>query len=95
MYFVSKDPIKFNNTINTSLINSNIILYHVLSLNIYENLKYHQHQYYHNQHKIYIHVHLIQNFFKLSFEILSKKKKYGFILDFFYFELINFSTVSP
>ena len=43
-HFVAKDPLKLNDEITTCLINLNIALYHAFSLNIYENLKYHQHQ---------------------------------------------------
>ena len=42
--------------------NVNIILYHASSLNIYEDLKYHQHQYYHNQLKNHKQIHLVQSF---------------------------------
>ena len=44
---LGNDPLKLNNAINTCLMNPNIILYYAFSLNIYEYLKYHQHQYYH------------------------------------------------
>ena len=40
------DPLKRNNPINIFLINLNIILYHPLSLNIYDYLECHQCQYY-------------------------------------------------
>ena len=40
------DPLKRNNPINIFLINLNIILYHPLSLNIYDYLECHQRQYY-------------------------------------------------
>ena len=36
MHFVAIDPLKCNNTINSLLINPNIILHYSLSLNIYE-----------------------------------------------------------
>ena len=51
---------------NTCLSNLDIILYLDCSLNIYEYLKYHQHQYYHNQLTNDSHIHMIQSFFILS-----------------------------
>ena len=41
---IVNDPLKLNNLINTFLINSNLILYHSFSSNIYEYPEYHQHQ---------------------------------------------------
>ena len=67
------DPPKRNNPINIFLIDLNI--YHAFLLNIYEYLKYHQHQYYHNQLENYTHT-CSPVFFVLStittFEILLK-----------------------
>ena len=42
------DLLKLNNATNTFLINLIIILYCVFLLNIYEYLKYRQHQFYHD-----------------------------------------------
>ena len=50
----------FNNPINIFIINPNIILYRVFSLNIYEYPKYQQHQYYHNRLKNHRHIRVIQ-----------------------------------
>ena len=69
-HFVAKDLLNVNNAINTCLINLKIILYHASSLNIYEYLKYHQHQYHHNQLKNYRHPYN-PVFFILSYFILS------------------------
>ena len=46
---IAKDLLKLNNALDTCLIDLNIILYHAFPLNIYEHIKCHQHQYYHNQ----------------------------------------------
>ena len=61
-YFVAKDSLKLNNQICPYLLNLNIILHHAFSLNIYEHLKYHQHQYYDNQLKNHRRFLTIQHF---------------------------------
>ena len=61
-HFVANDLLKLINAINTCLINLIVILYHAFSLNIYEYLKYHQHQYYHTQLKNNKQIHIIQSF---------------------------------
>ena len=50
------DPLRLNISINTFLINPNIVLYYPYSLNIYKYLEYHQ--YYNNQLKNPRHIHL-------------------------------------
>ena len=69
------------------LINPNIILYYDFSLNIYESLNYHQHQYCYNQLKNHIHIHVVQFLFMLStvksIEILPKRNRYAFVLERF------------
>ena len=54
------DLLKLSNAINNCLINLNIILYCVFSLNIYECQKYHQHQTFYNQLKNHTHVYIVQ-----------------------------------
>ena len=56
------DPLKPNNALNTCLVDLNIITYHAFSLNIYEYVKYCQHQYYHNQLKNHRHIRIRQYF---------------------------------
>ena len=53
---VATDPLKLFNVINTCLINANVILHYSFSLNIYEYVDYHQHQYLHNQSKNHTHI---------------------------------------
>ena len=62
IHLVAKNPLILYNVKNTCLINLEIISYYASSLNIYEYLKYHQHQYYHNQLKSHRHIHIIQSF---------------------------------
>ena len=50
------------NPINNFLINPNIILYCIFSLNIYEYPKHHEHQYYHNRIKNHRDILIIQSF---------------------------------
>ena len=56
----TEDPPKLNNSINICLRNPNIILHYALSLNIYEYLKHHQLQCYHNQLKNHTHIRIAQ-----------------------------------
>ena len=61
-HFVAKDLLKLDNAINTYLINLNITLYPAFLVNIYEYLKYHHNQYYHNQPQNHIHIHIVLSF---------------------------------
>ena len=51
---LANHPLKFNNAINTCLINLNIISYHAFLLNIYEYPRNHQYQYYQLKNHTYI-----------------------------------------
>ena len=56
---LGNDPLKLNNSINTCLINLNIILFCVFSFNIHKYPKYNKYQYYHNQLKNHRHNRII------------------------------------
>ena len=74
------DLLKLSNTINNCLINVNIILYFVFSLNIYEFLKYHQYQIFYNQLKNHTHIYIVQFLSSTAkiFKIFCKHKGYAF-----------------
>ena len=63
LHFVGNDPLKLNNAIKAFLINLNIILYHILSLNIYEYSKCHHYQYYYNQLKNHTRIYLTHSYY--------------------------------
>ena len=68
------------------LINLNIMIYNTSSLNIYEYIKYHQHQYNHNQLKNHRQIYVIHVFIlstERSFEILPKHNEDAFISESF------------
>ena len=87
-----------NNQIHIFLINPNIILYCVFLLHIYEYLKYHQHQCYHNQLNNHRHVSIIMFLFILltvkSFETLFNPKEVAFTSGTFALNLDTSTTLT-
>ena len=68
----ANDSLKLNNPINNCSITLNIILYHAFSPNIFEYLKYNQHQHYHNQLKNHRHIRITQSYLYYQLKNLFK-----------------------
>ena len=70
----ANEPLKHNNAKKLGSINLNFILYYVFALSICEDLQYHWQQYYYNQQKNGIHIHLIRVF--LHYKVWNLLKYY-------------------